>query len=43
MPTKLIGESRTFVKKAIGGFGGMKAGFCGGGNEEDDEILNGSG
>ena len=27
MPTKLISESISFVKKAIGGFGGMKGGF----------------
>ena len=42
MPTKLTGESTTFAKKAIGGFGGIKAGCCGGGTEEDDEMLNGS-
>ena len=42
-PTKLIGESPTFAKKAIGGFGGMKGGCCGSGTKEDDEMLNGSG
>ena len=26
-----MGESTTFVKKAIGGFGGPKGGGCGGG------------
>ena len=30
-PIKLIGESTTFAKKAIGGFGGPKGGCCGGG------------
>ena len=40
---KLIGESTTFMKNAIGGFGGMKGGCCGGGTKEDDEMLNGFG
>ena len=30
-PLKLIGESTMFAKLAIGGFGGPKGGFCGGG------------
>ena len=34
MPTKLIGESTTFAKNAIGGFGGPKGGCCGGGMVE---------
>ena len=43
IPIKLISESITFPKKAIGGFFGITGGCCGGGIEEDDKILNGSG
>ena len=34
MPTKLIGESIAFLKNVIGGFGGTKGGYCGGGTIE---------
>ena len=42
-PVKLIGESITFAKKAIGGFGGTMGGFSRGGTEKYYEMLNGSG
>ena len=32
-PLKLMGESTTFVKKAIGGFCGPKGGWDGGGTD----------
>lgn len=43
-PCKLIGESTSFVKKAIGGGLGAKigGGKFGGGTKEDDEIWNGN-
>lgn len=40
---KLIVESIVFAKKAIGGLGRNLGGCCGGGMEEDDKMLNGSG